>query len=62
MPENCLGSVKAPLVPQCGQLMSASPLAGSRPCLASYASSRWSARKRLWQEVHSVSGSENVAT
>ena len=42
--------------------MSARPLAGGWPCLASYASSRWSARKRLWQEVHSVSGSEKVAT
>ena len=30
------------------------------PCLASYASSRWSARKRLWQDWHSVSGSANV--
>ncbi|OEV23910.1 hypothetical protein AN220_21945 [Streptomyces nanshensis] len=43
-PENCLGSVKPPLLPQCGQLMSARPFSGSRPCLASYASVRWSAR------------------
>ena len=44
MPENCLGSVNAPFVPQCGQLRSARPSAGGLPCLASYASSRWSAR------------------
>lgn len=62
MPENCFGSVNWPFTPQLGQLMSARPLAGRRPCLASYASSRWSARWRLWQEVHSVSGSEKVAT
>lgn len=61
-PENCLGSVKVPLLPQLGQLRSVRPFSGSLPCLASYASSRWSARYRLWQEVHSVSGSLNVAT
>lgn len=61
-PENCLGSVNWPLLPQLGQFTSARPLAGGRLCLASYASSRWSARNRLWQEVHSVSGSEKVAT
>lgn len=61
-PENSLGSVNWPLLPQCGQLTSARPFSGRRPCFASYASSRWSARKRLWQEVHSVSGSLKVAT
>lgn len=61
-PENCLGSVNWPLVPQLGQLTSARPFSGRRPFFASYASSRWSARNRLWQEVHSVSGSEKVAT
>src|SRR5687768_1288803 len=61
-PENCLGSVKVPLLPQLGQLRSARPLVGAWPFFSSYASSRWSARHRLWQEVHSVSGSVKVAT
>lgn len=34
-PENCLGSVNMPLLPQLGQLMSARPFSGRRPCLAS---------------------------
>lgn len=62
MPENSRGSVKEPLVPQSGQLMSLRPFGGGKPCLASYFSSRWSARWRLWQERHSVSGSLKVAT
>ena len=57
-----MGSVKVPLLPQLGQLRSARPFSGGWPCFSSYASSRWSARKRLWQEVHSVSGSVKVAT
>src|SRR5207248_4025749 len=48
------------LLPQLGQLRSVSE-EGGRPCLASYASSRWSARNRLWQDWHSVSGSTNSA-
>ena len=56
MPLNCFGSVNWPLFPQFGQLTSASD-AGARLCLASNASSRWSARNRLWHDVHSVSGS-----
>lgn len=35
---------------------------GEAAVLGSYASSRWSARNRLWQAVHSVSGSVKVAT
>ncbi len=50
------GSVNGPL-PQFGHV--SSPGSGSRPCLASNASCRWSSRKRMWQLVHSTSGSEN---
>ena len=62
MPLNCLGSVNWPLTPQFGQLMSSRPPAGTWPCFCSYASMRWSARNRLWQLRHSVSGSVKVAT
>ena len=61
MPLNWRGSVQAPRVPQLGQAMSLRP-AGSRPLRAANSSSRWSARKRLWQVWHSTSGSLNVAT
>ena len=56
------GSVNAPRVPQCGQAMSARPLPGGWPCFSSYASIRWSARNRRWQDWHSVSGSTNSVT
>ena len=56
------GSVHAPFVPQFGQLMSARPFSGGRPLRASNSSSRWSARKRLWQLWHSVSGSVKTPT
>ncbi len=55
MPLNIRGSVKVPRLPQLGQAISASVLPGCP-------SSRWSARKRLWHEPHSVSGSVKVAT
>lgn len=55
------GSVNRPSVPHSGQLISARP-AGLRPFLYSNASSSWSARNRLWQLLHSVSGSENTPT
>ncbi len=42
--------------------MSPRPFSGERPCFSSYASINWSARQRLWQFLHSVSGSVNVAT
>ena len=38
------------------------PFSGSRPFFSTYASTRWSARKRLWQLVHSVSGSVKTPT
>ena len=56
------GSVHAPFVPQFGQLMSARPFSGGRPLRASNSSSRWSARNRLWQFWHSVSGSVKTPT
>ena len=56
------GSVHAPFVPQFGQVMSARPFSGARPFFSSKASSRWSARKRLWQLWHSVSGSVKTPT
>jgi hypothetical protein len=55
---NIRGSLKVPLLPQLGQLISSSD-AGGLPCFSAYASSRWSARNRLWQDAHSVSGSTN---
>ena len=61
-PENWRGSVNAPLVPQLGQLTSLRPFGGGLPFFASYASSRWSARNRLWHDWHSTSGSLNVST
>ena len=56
------GSVNVPLLPQFGQVRPARPFSGGWPCLASYASIRWSVRNRLWQDVHSVSGSTNSVT
>ena len=55
------GSVNWPRLPHSGQLISCSP-SGARPFLNSNASSSWSARNRLWQLMHSVSGSENTPT
>ena len=57
-----LGSVNVPRLPQFGHAMSSRPPGGTWPCLTSNASIRWSARKRLWQDWHSVSGSVKVAT
>ena len=54
IPLKLRGSLNVPRLPQAGQASSASGLPA--------ASSRWSARKRLWHELHSVSGSVNVAT
>ena len=54
------GSVKVPLLPQFGQLISCNPV-GARPCFASNASSSWSDRNRLWQLWHSVNGSTNAS-
>ena len=60
-PENICGSVHLPVVPQSGQVISSID-AASRPFFASYASSRWSWRCRLWHCRHSTSGSVKVAT
>ena len=55
------GSVHWPRVPQFGQAISpARPAYG--PSRASNSSSRWSARNRLWQDRHSVSGSVKTPT
>ena len=62
MPEKSRGSVHWPRVPQFGQTMSARPFSGARPFFSSNASSRWSARKRLWQCRHSTSGSVKTPT
>ena len=43
--------------------MDSSTVSGSSmPFFSAYSSWRWSARKRLWHDWHSVSGSLNVAT
>ena len=54
------GGVHDPRVPQFGQAMSARPFSGARPLRSWNSSSRWSARKRLWQDWHSESGSVKV--
>src|SRR3954464_14487524 len=60
------GSVQAPRVPQFGHTSSLrSTESGSiswplAAFFAAYASCMWSARNRLWQDWHSVSGSVNV--
>ena len=68
-PENWRGSVQAPRVPQLGQASVArsteSGSTSSPDFLAFFSATsswRWSARKRLWQDWHSVSGSVNVST
>ena len=61
-PENALGSVHWPLLPQFGHGTSASPFSAARPLRASKSSTSVSPRKRLWQLRHSTSGSVNVAT
>ena len=59
-----MGSVQAPRVPQLVQAISAigTESGSSMPFFSATASCRWSARKRLWQDWHSVSGSVNVST
>ena len=60
---NWRGASNVPRLPQLGQVRSARPLAGSAPsCFSAYASIRWSARNRLWQDWHSVSGSVKLLT
>ena len=63
-PENWRGSVQAPRVPQLGHgtVVRSTSSGLSSPFFSAYSSCRWSARNRLWQDWHSVSGSVKVST
>ena len=57
------GSVYCPRTPQFGQGTSdRSSSAAALPVRSTYSSASWSARNRLWQLVHSTSGSLNTPT
>ena len=55
------GSVQFPVIPHAGQAISSRP-DGLRPFFSAKASSRVSARKRLWQLRHSINGSLKTLT
>ena len=63
---NSRGAVYWPRVPQFGHGISdrsfGSACSGSRPLRDANSSASWSARNRLWHDVHSTSGSVNVPT
>ena len=63
-PENCLrlGPGAAGAAVGAGDVGQVAVSGSSMPFFSAYSSSRWSARKRLWQDWHSVSGSVKVAT
>jgi hypothetical protein len=58
------GSVHWPLVPQSGQTISVigTESGSATPFFSAYASCKWSCRWRLWQFMHSTSGSLNTST